>query len=109
MMDDILLKLIDDYGHAMYNLGEDSGDYEAEQAGITKKKIIVYLEAIEKNGKMKLKDLIQNNQSFQREVVVNVAGFLLPIENVRIRDGKIVIVVSASSLEDRQIEIHLEK
>ena len=58
---------------------------------------------------MKLKDLIQNNQSFQREVVVNVAGFLLPIENVRIRDGKIVIVVSASSLEDRQIEIHLEK
>ena len=65
---------------------------------------------------MKLNDIVQKGkktgtdiESFQREVVVNVAGFLLPIENVRIRDGKIVMVVSASSLEDRQIEIHLEK
>lgn len=44
-----LLKLIDDYGHAMYNLGEDSGDYEARQAGITKKRITVYLEYLENN------------------------------------------------------------
>ena len=35
------------------------------------------------------------------EIVVNVSGFLLPIENVRIKDGNIVLVVSASSLEDR--------
>ena len=41
-----LLKLINDYGHAMYNLGENSGDYNARQAGITKKKITIYIEKL---------------------------------------------------------------
>ena len=40
----MLLKLIDNYGHAMYDLGEKSDDYNARQAGITKKKIMVYIE-----------------------------------------------------------------
>jgi len=37
------------------------------------------------------------------EIVVNVTGFLLPIENVKIRDDKIILVIGTSSFEDRQI------
>jgi hypothetical protein len=43
------------------------------------------------------------------EVKVNVAGFMLPLENVRIKDGEIHLIISASALEDREIEIHKEK
>ena len=43
------------------------------------------------------------------DVTVNVDGFILPIENVnvKVRDNKIVLIISASSLEDR--EVYLER
>ena len=62
---------------------------------------------------MTLNDL--NEKSFylgdykESEVKVNVAGFLLPLENVRVKDGEIHLIISASALEDRQLEIHLER
>jgi hypothetical protein len=42
-MNERLTKLIDDYGHAMYNLGECSGDYESRQTRITLKKLQNYI------------------------------------------------------------------
>lgn len=58
---------------------------------------------------MKLNDVIntvKENSPRARytdvEIVVNVSGYELPIENVKIRNGKVVIIISASALEDRQ-------
>ena len=48
---------------------------------------------------MKLVDILDKNP--ENEIVVNLAGDLLPIENIRIQDGKLIFIISASALEDR--------
>jgi hypothetical protein len=39
----------------------------------------------------------------EEELHVNVDGFILPVENVKFQDGKLVIIVSASSIEERDL------
>ena len=43
-----LQKLIEDYGHAMYNLGEESCEYNKKQTGIARIKIKLFLDELEK-------------------------------------------------------------
>jgi hypothetical protein len=52
---------------------------------------------------MNLNDAINIIKDKDIEVVVNVAGFLLPIENIRIVNNQAVVIISASALEDREI------
>lgn len=59
--------------------------------------------------KMTINDMIKKFGYEKLDIVVNVAGFLLPIEDMKKWDGKIHLITSASALEDRKIEIHLEK
>jgi len=49
-MKEKLIKLIKDYGESMYDLGEctgDSNDYEAKQVGLTRWKLLGFIDAIE--------------------------------------------------------------
>ena len=52
---------------------------------------------------MNIRDLLANDDlDLDREITVNVDGAILPIENVRTLDGKTVLIISASALEDRK-------
>ena len=54
---------------------------------------------------MNIRDLYANADiDLDMDIAVNVDGFILPVENVRVRDGRTVFIISASALEDRDLD-----
>ena len=54
---------------------------------------------------MNIRDILTNPDiDLDMEIAVNVDGFILPIENIIKKDDKTVLIISASSLEDRYNE-----
>ncbi len=50
---------------------------------------------------MKLTDINKILEGKDLDIVVNVSGLLLPIENIKIINNQAVMIISASALEDR--------